>query len=52
MESIYSELALYGRKNEGAKTDKVFSQKTEVCDGMVSLIVSEKSFVITNILFY
>ena len=37
MESIYAELALYGSKNECAKTDTVFLSISEVCDGMVSL---------------
>ena len=37
MESIYTELALYGSKNECARTDNVFSLISEVCDGTVSL---------------
>jgi hypothetical protein len=37
MESIFIELALYGSKNECAKTDNVFSPISEVCDGTVSL---------------
>ena len=37
MESMYSELALYGSKNECARTDSVFFSISEVCDGMVSL---------------
>ena len=37
MESIYSELALYGSKNECVKTYNVFSLISEVCDGTVSL---------------
>ena len=37
MESIYTELALYGSKNEGARTDTVFLPISEVCDGTVSL---------------
>ena len=37
MESIYTELALYGSKNECAMTDNVFSPISEVCDGKVSL---------------
>ena len=37
MESIYTELALYGSKNECARTDNVFSPISEVCDGTVSL---------------
>ena len=38
MESIYTELALYGSKNECARTDNVFSPTSEVCDGTVTLI--------------
>ena len=38
MESIYTDLALYGRKNKGARTDNVFSPIFEVCDGTVSLM--------------
>ena len=38
MESIYAELALYGSKNECARTDAVFLPISEVCDGTVSLI--------------
>ena len=37
MESIYTELALYGSKNECARTDNVYFPISEVCDGMVSL---------------
>ena len=37
MESIYTELALYGRKNECARTDTVSLTISEVCDGTVSL---------------
>ena len=36
MESIYTELPLYGSKNECARTDTVFYPMTEVCDGKVS----------------
>ena len=39
MESIYTELALYGSKNECARTDNVFSPISEVRDGTVSLSV-------------
>ena len=39
MESIYTELALYGSKNEFARTDTVFLPISEVCDGTVSLKV-------------
>ena len=38
MESIYTELALYGSKNEGARSDTVFLPLSEVCDGMISLV--------------
>ena len=34
---MYTELALYGSKNECASTDNVFSPISEVCDGTVSL---------------
>ena len=37
MESIYTELALYGIKKECARTDTVFLPISEVCDGTVSL---------------
>ena len=37
MENIYTELALYGSKNECARTDTVFLPISEVCNGMVSL---------------
>ena len=39
MESIYTKLALYGSKNECARTDTVFYHISEVCDGTVSPIV-------------
>ena len=35
---MYNELALYGGKNECARTDNVFFPISEVCDGTVSLI--------------
>ena len=38
MESIYTELALYGSKNECARTNTVFLPISEVCDGKVSLM--------------
>ena len=45
MESIYTELALYGSKNECARTENVFFPISEVCDGTISLesggVVSE-----------
>ena len=37
MESIYTELALYGSQNEGARTDNVFFPISEVCNSTVSL---------------
>ena len=37
MESIYTELALYGSKKECARTDNVFSPISEVWNGTVSL---------------
>ena len=37
MESIYTDLALYGSKDESSRTDNVFLPISEVCDGMVSL---------------
>ena len=37
MESIYTELALYGSKHKCARTDTVFLTISEVCDGTVSL---------------
>ena len=37
MESIYTELALYGSKNGFARTDAVFLPISEVCDVTVSL---------------
>ena len=37
MEGIYAESALYGSKNECARTDTVFLPISEVCNGTVSL---------------
>ena len=37
MESIHTELALYGSKNECARSATVFLPISVVCDGMVSL---------------
>ena len=37
MEGIYTELALNGSKNYGARTDTVFLAISEVYDGTVSL---------------
>ena len=42
MESMYTELALYGSKNECARTDNVFSPISEVCYGAVSLVIQRK----------
>ena len=42
MESIYTELDHYGRKNEFAMTDKVFSPISEVCDGTVVLAARKR----------
>ena len=38
MESTYTKLALYGSKNECAKTDNVFLPISEDYDGTVSLV--------------
>ena len=43
MESLYTELALYGSKNECARTVKVYLSISEVCDGMVSLLLDKSS---------
>ena len=37
MESKYNGLALYGSKNECARTNNVFFPKSEVCNDTVSL---------------
>ena len=37
MESIYTELALYGNKNECARTGNEFFLISEICDDTVSL---------------
>ena len=37
MESIFTELTLYGSKNEYARTNTVFLPISKVCDGKVSL---------------
>ena len=37
IESVYTELALYGSKNYCARTDTVFLPICEVCNGTVSL---------------
>ena len=41
MESIHTNLALYGSKNEFAMTDNVVFPISEVCDGTVSLDVTQ-----------
>ena len=60
IESIYTELALYGTKHLCARTDTVFLPIYEDCDGTVSLInflldsrihinqVTSKSFIRNN----
>ena len=40
MESTYTKLALYGSKNECARTDTVVLPISEVCDGTVSLWIA------------
>ena len=40
MESICTELALYGSINECSRTDTVFLSISEVCDGKVSLAIA------------
>ena len=37
MESIYTELALYGSKNDCARTDNVYFPISEVCNGTILL---------------
>ena len=37
MESMHTELSLYGSKNECGRTDTVFIPISQVCDGTVSL---------------
>ena len=44
MESIYTELALYGSKIECAWTDNVFFPISEICNGTISLLVSSIGF--------
>ena len=41
MESMYTELALFGSKNECARTDNVFFPISEVFNGTVSLSNSQ-----------
>ena len=38
MENIYTDLALYGSKNECVRNDAVFLPISQVCNGTVSLI--------------
>ena len=38
MESIYTELALHGSKNECARTDDVHFPISVICDSAVSLV--------------
>ena len=52
MESIYTELALNGSKDECARTDIVFSTISEVCDGTVSLIKLCKQHLLINFFLY
>ena len=44
MESIYTGLALYGSKDESARTDNVFLPIFEVCNGMVSISPSSRHY--------
>ena len=39
LQSIYTELAVYGSKNEDATTDNAFSPISEICNGTVSLTI-------------
>ena len=39
MESIYTELALYGSNNECARADNIYFPISEVCNGMISLML-------------
>ena len=41
MESIYTELSLYGSKNECTRTDNVFFPISEVCNGTASLKIMD-----------
>ena len=43
MESIYTELALYGSTNKCARTDTVFLPISEVCNGTVSLTTMKET---------
>ena len=49
MESLYTEVALYGSKNECARTDTVLLPISEVSNGMVSLIVMAVIFVVVAV---
>ena len=44
MESIYTDLALYGRKKKCARTDTVFLPISEVCDSTVSLALTRDNY--------
>ena len=46
MESIYTELALYGSKIECARTDNVLSPISEICDGTISLMKHPSSLLL------
>ena len=53
MESIYTDLALYGSKNQCAKMDNVFFPISEVCGGTVSLCMSLLcKFVLFQLFFF
>ena len=43
MESTYTELALYGSKNECARTDTAFLLISEVCGGTASVVSVTRS---------
>ena len=50
MESIYTELALYGSKNECARTENIFFSISEICDGMVSLTTQRLLIIYSDII--
>ena len=50
MESIYTELDLYGSKKSCAKTDTVLLPISEVCDGTVSL--TSENFLDNFLIFF
>ena len=43
MESIFTAIALYGSKEECARTDNVLSHISEVCDATASLVVANRT---------